>query len=308
MTSLKRHTAKNLTEFLNIAISINKDCDERAWFRGHTSAAYRLTPSVLRDTVPLRDQFGRPLKGDERLVSSGNTVAGLSSERMLDEFKRKSRPFLTSIPPNDFEWLFLMQHFGVPTRLLDWTTNALVALYFATETLTPRSSGLESTAAEQFMDGDETREDGFAVFAIDPHQINFLAHKKNYAIDICQDEDWSHYERPMESNDAAYHPVCILAPHNNPRIRAQSGTFTLHGSNIWPLDYYDHLRPAIHKIFISYEHIQTFQDQLIGIGMTTSYIYPDLEGLSKEITLREKRSYAMERKQWLNALGTNEQD
>jgi hypothetical protein len=86
-------------------------------FRGHKSATYELKPSV------------------ERAVH-GKSVSWAAVESMvLEEFQSKARMHLdpSDLPPSQHKlsWLALMQHYGVPTRLLDFTFSPFVALYFA---------------------------------------------------------------------------------------------------------------------------------------------------------------------------------
>ena len=85
-------------------------------FRGHGSCRWSLEAAVHRLT-------SNSNMGLEKRVAVERSI--------LNEFKRRARIFLQSTPTSDWEWMVLAQHFGLPTRILDWTENPLVALYFS---------------------------------------------------------------------------------------------------------------------------------------------------------------------------------
>jgi hypothetical protein len=205
-------------------------------------------------------------------------------ERLITRFRQRSLPFWPEgYPQTDWEHLFAMQHFGVPTRLLDWSESAVVGIHFAADHHPTRcecGGGCHPT-----------------LWVLDPVQLNRLnsrldGYGEAIGVLATSDDAIDPWAPGTEDTRFAPWPVAIYGTHNSSRIVAQQGTFTVAGKNDSSL----HEAPAItdnnnvlQKLEIAADH-ESVMDQLKLLGVTRGTVFPDLAGLSHDITTAEMSS------------------
>jgi hypothetical protein len=112
---VEQREVDGLEGLLKEVLSIARELPDTAflWFRGLDCARHQLLPKILRDGKDVQQVFDR-------------------ERRLLTRFRQRSVAYWPAgYPQNDWEHLFAMQHFGMPTRLLDWSENLFVAAHFA---------------------------------------------------------------------------------------------------------------------------------------------------------------------------------
>ena len=260
------------------------------WFRGHSDARWQLEPGIFRRGI------------------NGNYL--FDEYNMLGEM-RLMRPLEADNYPTTFDWLVMCQHYGLPTRLLDWSESVLVALFFAIH--------------NDAVDG--------ALFALQPHLLNqhatFSRHgnlclptypdaivRTDQSVCASMDEvidrvndrfgKTAYHMKFIETfggekrlREVALLPVAVYPPRNNARIVQQSGMFTLHGGAVPSLSHRPDYGEAVAldaikvegselltRFVIPAESKQRIRRDLARLGIHYGALFPEFESQSRH--LRDK--------------------
>ena len=244
----------NFTELLSAVESFQSET-EISWYRGCTNIKYELKPSLFRH-------------GKISKISELNAL----EKSLTTRFVQRSLPFLTRPLTSDWDKLFLMQHYGIPTRLLDWSENPFVAIYFALSKVNSKS------------------ETDAVVWMCNPTKWNrcSLSHISfsGEVLDESSDQV-RQYSIGSPIEQMPMKPIMIYGTYNSPRIVAQRGGFALFGQGletmekIYEGDSFE--KDCLKKLKIPRSAIPEMRNSLFRKGFTESVVYPDFEGLSAEL-------------------------
>ncbi len=246
-----------------------------SWFRGHPEKYENLTPKIFRKNNYILCQIKKTFE--------------LS---IIEEFKRKAPSLSKEIPNSDnhLSWLFLMQHYGTPTRLLDWTESALIALYFAVYKNSSENSNEDGElwAMYPLKLNEECGLKGLPL--LHNSILRFIAEQP-----LTYDPEGLAKKLGIEDSKGKATiptlPIAFRPPMNFQRMVSQMSTFTIHPNPITENTIPELLPDERHLVryIIPKEYKNELKDGLKALGITHHTLFPDLDSLSKSIIEEQKK-------------------
>ena len=225
------------------------------WYRGLSSGGLELVPTLHRSKIPVADEV-----------------------HLMNRFKQNAHEFLAERPQGEWEWMLLARHHGLPSRLLDWTENPLVGLFFATD-------GYNSDYADS----------NGALWCLSPSRLNEIASNDTIRSDVLPmfrdenelspaDEFLANYKTSFVRNAISTEsrpPAAAISIRTTKRIQAQLGVFTIHHADTKPLeDWTD--RSYLWRYVVPRDAKASIQDELRSSGVTALFLFPDLDNVARE--------------------------
>ncbi|MDZ4654261.1 MAG: FRG domain-containing protein [Coriobacteriia bacterium] len=223
-----------------MAGDLAEEWPSETWWRGHASEGFTLQPGIHR-----ADRGGR------------------AEQNLSLRFRQQAPSRQANCPEQDdfVAWLFLMQHYGLPTRLLDWTASVLVALFFATS---------------------ERSDEGAHLYALNPRELNRVVTADATLVPPTSSPARELFVGAFNDRVQEEATISVMAHEIDKRMLAQQSTFTIHGSS-QALDAHPDSARFLRVFNVPAAAKQTITAQLDSIGLRRSTLFPDLENLAADL-------------------------
>jgi FRG domain len=246
--------SRPVTSFLNYVATVENEVRESGYtlgsdnillYGGQRSSKWNLLPSIA---IKLKNR-----RNEKKCF-------GQLERELFEDFRKRTFPFLQSVPESRLDWLTLAQHHQLPTRLLDWSANAFTALWFAV------NRGTIVRAAPGRPDDDKYG----AVWIFQTQRHDWVEPEQEESLDI--------FNPPKL---LVYMPRSVTG-----RVPAQFGFFTIHPDNnghFEPLNHDARYRSRVKKILIPRSRFPELRQALDRMGINDFSLFPGLDGLARQV-------------------------
>ena len=234
-------TTKTINSISELTTKLMKDLIDikgPVWFRGQAVNSWKLQSNFLRLKNPP------------------------SEMNFIKKFKQSATLLLDPKPNSLLDWLLIMQHHGMPTRLLDWTESPLVAAYFCVNQHIKKDAAL------------------WMLRPVELNKISGVQPEYEYDIPSIEDSVLQTYtpESLASERISKLLPIAAIFPRNNERMQAQQGVFTISHRNDQVIEEIGN-KKHIWKYVIPAKYKKKIQKELKILGFGKFQLFPELSSI-----------------------------